>query len=769
MARLPGGMVLRAVIAVAACLALIAVPAPGVAARLGAPAVEPHAMAETALATDAQTIPDGSRVVPLPSGAPVQLTFTLAFSNQTELASLLQDVGDPGSALYRHYLTYPEFMAQFGPSPATTDGLEQYLADAGAWGVTTVAGGLGVEATLSTTEAGALLGVHFVRFAAPTGAMGTTVEGVPTLPPSLRSSVVGVDGLSGGTGGSLLARTLTVGSVQPAYVQDGSFGPDWYLGSDFTQAYGAISLLPGNRTSVPNAVFPYRVAVATLLASGYNATTATTLPPFDPSVLNDYFNATFPSAWPHPNVTGVPVQPLGTPMPPLPGSFGGQNDSTGFEIENSLDLEMAGSLAPGAALYNFYFSGELAENPATWSNLPAYLTDDFTSALAYNYSPARLAVISCSFGEDDLNFSLWDADLSVAAAMGVTVVASSGDQGNAPSQLTGRSQDPWPLWPASAAFSTSGAVAVGGVSLELSGTATETYVSGPLKLSYDPDVDGIANSSAWWDTSGGPGDYAGTEGGVSSVYPEPTWQFHSAAQPEIVNAAELEGATALGRAEPDVAFPANSTIAFVAAAANETPYYTVLAGTSVAAPVLAGLLADVVAVEQASGLRFGLGYLDPVLYNISSYYQANPTSLSSPFVPVDFGSNFVFSAGPGWNPTDGWGGLNAPLFLLADENASIAGYRYTGPTPLLPGTTPTPTSPETLLVVLAAAVLVVVAAAAVLARRARPGPAAGAAVRGYSAGGSKPGSPAPYATFACPSCGADRPAEPGHCPHCGAM
>jgi subtilase family serine protease len=770
-ARLPGGMVLRAVVAITACLTLLTIPQPGVAARQADAGTTPLSTA-VALATDLRPIPAGSLVAPVPAGFPVRLTFTLAFSNPSGLSSFLQGVDDPGSPGYRHYLTYAQFLARFAPGSNVVNGFERSLIDAGASGVSALAGGLGVQANLSAAAAGALLGVRFVRFAAPDGEAGTTVEGTPTLPPALRPEVAGVDGLFEVSGGPTLRGTLRAGPsgpVGPSYIQDGAAGPDWYVGSDFTQAYGAVSLLPGNTSSVANATFPYRVAIATLLASGYNGTTATTLPPFDPSVLDAYFNATFPAGWPHPNVTGVPVQPVGAPMPPLPGSFGSENDSTGFEIENSLDLEMAGSLAPGAALYNFYFSGALVENPATWAGQTSYLTDDLTSALAYNYSPARLAVVSCSFGENDLNYSLWDADLSVAAAMGVTVVAASGDQGNAPSGLTGRSDNAWPLWPASAAFATSGSVAVGGVSLELSGTPTGTYVSGPLDLRYDPNVEGIANSSAWWDTLGGPGDYAGTEGGASSVYAEPSWQFHSAAQPPIVNATEREGSSSLGRAEPDVAFPANSTIAFVAAAPNGTPYYTVLGGTSVAAPVLAGLLGDVVAVENASGLPFGLGFLDPELYRMASYYLANPASLSDPFVPVNYGSNFVFSAGPGWNPTDGWGGLNAPLFLLADENASVAGYRYTGPTPLLPGTTPTPTSPETLVIVIAAAALVVVAAAAILARRSRGGRTAGTGARAYRV--AEPTLPAgtPYATFACPSCGADRPAEPGHCPHCGAM
>jgi kumamolisin len=760
----------RALVAIAAGVVLVLVSPPGLAVHPGAPRGD-GAAAAPSLTTDAVPVPPGSAVALQAPDTPVGLAFTLAFANASVLASRLNAIEDPGSPEYDHYLSYPEFVREFGPAPGTVREVERALVSGGATSVTVGAGGLAIDANLTAAEASELLGVTFVRYVSPTGAVGTTVEGTPSLPAGLRGAVVGVDGLASSGAASALEATLSAEPTAPSlYVQDGPSGPDWYFGSDYTQAYGAVSLLPGGSGSVANATYPQRVAVATLLASGYNTTTRAVLPPWDPSVIDDYFNATFPSGWPLPNLTGVPVNAAGAKAP-LPGSFHGQNDSTGFEIENSLDLEMAGSLAPGAALYNFYFSGELAENPQTWDDLTSYLADDLGAALAYNYTPATLAVVSCSFGEDDLNNTQWDAELTEASAMGVTVVAASGDQGDAPSQLTGRTDNQWPLWPATASFNASGAVAVGGASVALAGSPTATYSGAALSASYDPNVEGIANSSAWWDSLGGPGDLAGTEGGTSQVYPEPEWQFDSAAQPAIVAATEIEGFGRLGRAEPDLAFPANSTIAFVSAAANGTPYFAVLAGTSIAAPVLAGLLADVVAVRSVGAPNVtALGFLDPELYRMASYYAANP-SASDPFLPVDYGGNALFSAAPGWNPTAGWGGLYAPLFLAALGNSTVADYRYTGPTPLLPGTTPTPTSLETVLIVLGAAALVVVAVVALLSRRSRPRPMPVRAGYPYPAVWPPPpvGTGGPYATFSCPYCGLARPSEAGHCPHCGAM
>src|SRR5208283_5881049 len=174
--------------------------------------------------------------------------------------------------------------------------------------------------------------------------------------------------------------------------------------------------------------------------------------------------------------------------------------------ENSLDLEMAGSLAPGASVYNFYFAASLLTGSGTYGDAADYLAADLAQALSYSYAPARLATVSCSFGLPDLNDPAWNAELLTAAATGVTIVAASGDQGNAPDSLTGRSDGQWPIWPATDATNTSGSISVGGVSLGLSGSPNAFYNgTGGLNLTYDGADGGISSMSAWYDTLGGQG------------------------------------------------------------------------------------------------------------------------------------------------------------------------------------------------------------------------------------------------------------------------
>ncbi len=733
------------------------------------------------LETDVTPLPAGSSAAPLAGTVSVPLTISLEGPRAAEWSAFLSAVEDPASPDYRDFLTYSEYLSEFAPTSAEAASVVDVLDAHGATGVTVTPDRAGILANLPASQVETLFGVTLEQYASagPGHVPVYSAEGTPTLPASLRGEVLGVDGLSD-AGALELDRSLHAGALRvdsgpgvPSFVFDNQSDSEWFVGSDFTTAYDATALFPGS--GLANATYPTHVAIATLLASGYNESMGQNLPPWDPSVVETYFNQTFPAAWPKPTVTGVPVA-IGADVPPGPGSFGAVNDSTLDEFENSLDLEMAGSLAPGASLYNFYFAGNLLANSTSIPNIAGDFAASLSEALSYNYSPEHLAVVSGSFGLPDLTNTLWAIELGVAAATGVTVTVASGDQGDAPDSLTDRGTGPWPSWPATDADNTSGAVSVGGVSMTLGGTPTSYANATAVNLSYDKDVRGITQVATWY--SAVPGQYlAGSEGGVSTVYPEPEWQFDSAAQYPIVNATELEGASALGRAGPDVALIANTTLATVWANATGTVYLTELAGTSIAAPVLAGLLADIVGVEslRSSTGWAPLGFVTPELYRIASYYAGDPTAPGDPFAPVVEGHNYLFSAAPGWNPTTGWGQVNATLLLSADENATVRDYQYTGPTPVLPPTKSTPAGfpwPTVVVILAVGAVAAVVLVLLAVVRPSRGGPAT--VPPGASGAPAVPFGPGvqggiyPGATFLCPYCGAVRPAEPVRCAQCGA-
>ncbi len=744
--------------------------------------------------TDRVALPREATFHHLAPGYALTLTFTLVPSHPKEFSALLAGVNDPTSSEYHHFLTYPEYLERFAPSSVAATSVLGALRAAGAVGITVAPDRSSVLATFTVREAEAFLGVRFVSYGSDGTAPLYTATGSLVLPPALQGRISAIDGLSD-TGAhvraptlglTVAARAVSSGSsvlsraTPGAFLYDNTTKSQWYVGSDYTQIYGATSLFPGG--SVANGTFPTHVAVATLLASGYNDTSQANLPPWDPAVITTYFNDTFPSSWPKPQLYGVPVT-IGGVRPPAPGTFGVLNDSSLDEFENSLDLEMVGSLAPGASVYNFYFAASLLGAQVPDATIAGDFAQSLAAALAYNYTPpnqapVHLGVVSGSFGLADLNSSAWNRELEAAALLGVTVVISSGDQGNAPDYLSHSQVTPWPTWPGSATFNNSGAISVGGVSLVLSGTPSAYTQPNRWNLSFDANVGAIQSMVAWYNAPAGPGQIVGTEGGISTVYAEPSWQFHSAAQWPIVNATDVQGASSLGRAEPDVAFAANTTIAAVFANATGTVFATLLQGTSVAAPLFAGLLADVIGVASArsSSGWAPLGFLDSEIYRIASYYWAHPGRSGDPFLDVTHGANYVFRAGPGWDAVTGWGGIEAAPFLAALENRTVSGFVYTGATPGLPGPQAAgPAIPWTVIfVIFGVGFSVAVALILIMARPPRrTGPVTipyGAqAGSGVPVGPGVPGGIYPGATFLCPYCGAVRPAEPVRCPQCGAL
>jgi len=198
------------------------------------------------------------------------------------------------------------------------------------------------------------------------------------------------------------------------------------------------------------------------------------------------------------------------------------------------------------------------------------------------------------------------------------------------------------------------------------------------------------------------------------------------------------------------------------------------------APVLAGLLGDVIAVENndSSSSWTPLGFFDPLVYQFASYFATHPGAPRDPFSDVENGSNYVFSAGPGWDATTGWGGVTAPLLLAALGNRTLLDYNYSGPTPILP-VTPGSTSgniPWTVIFAIFGVGIVVAILLVVLASRPSrsqgnaPSPGVPWGAQAHT-GPLPPAPPGTYpgATYLCPYCGAIRPSEPVRCPQCGAL
>jgi subtilase family serine protease len=244
-------------------------------------------------------------------------------------------------------------------------------------------------------------------------------------------------------------------------------------------------------------------------------------------------------------------------------------------------------------------------------------------------------VISQSFGATEPTFPSPDSIRALRSAFEnarrhhVTVLAASGDQGATDLQLnlvdkfTTRVNS----WPSSDPLVTS----VGGTQLTLDDAGNR-----------------LAPDLAWNDFAGAGG------GGVSSVFPRPSFQ---ARERSIV-----EG----HRGTPDVSLSAaiKGAAIIYASFGPSLPGYSLIAGTSEAAPLFAGIVAM---ADQLASRR--LGWINPRLYRLKQgivdITQGNNTF--GPFTNTDGKTYTVtgYSAGPGYDLASGLGTIDAAAFVPA--------------------------------------------------------------------------------------------------------
>lgn len=290
---------------------------------------------------------------------------------------------------------------------------------------------------------------------------------------------------------------------------------------------------------------------------------------------------------------GLAKQPVLVDVAVGGGGNAPTGDPSGPDGEVSLDIEVAGAIAPGARIA-VYFA---ANNAAGFIQAVSQAVHDQTN---------QPSVVSISWGGPEKNWpaqtvQAFEQVLQAAAALGVTVCAAAGDTGSGDGLFNGAN---YVDFPASSAY----VLACGGTRLQ-AGEA------------------GQISETVWNDGSQG----GATGGGVSGVFPVPAWQQH-------LTVKRMGGASAplTGRGVPDVAGDADPESGY-AVLVDGTP--AVVGGTSAVAPLWAALVAR---INASSGRT--LGWLNPVLY-------AHPSALRD----IVQGNNGGYSAAPGWDACTGLG------------------------------------------------------------------------------------------------------------------
>lgn len=577
------------------------------------------------------------------------------FTNQGALNSLLNNLSNPASSHYGHYLTGSQFNSLFAPPATVYASSVSYFQEYG----------LNVKETFANRLLLALSGssANFSKafHTNITGGNGGSIpffapDSPPMLPAWLSSSVNTVIGLNSQYSDTSL--NLNIGGLQPfshaavnatkASSPSGQYtypkvktvnNIQYFTGSQLQPAY--------NETPLLDKVLPNNEVIATLLWGGSYKSGGSTVytGAYNPSDIYSYLNSTLPAGQPTPSIHGVPVGGAVAP------GTSAQNDTSGAVVENTLDLEMAGSLAPGASIYNVYGQNSTLE--------------DVTTAFATILSPPpqysgldNVSVISNSWGSNDTIVSQWNPLLQECQARGITVLSSTGDSGNDYNSAKSVSNSEYVQFPSTAAYNSYGVVAVGGTNISLNiNQASSNFLS-------------ITSQQAWYEP--GPqfsSSTLGTVGGISSLYTEPIWQLDSQANSVIKGA---------GRGVPDISAVANNTIIYFSNS-TQANYY-VVSGTSISSPVMAGIVAEMNAYRASEHLG-NLGFLDPNIYLLGTQQYGGSTSKPylAPYYDVTAGHNMVYSALKGYDLVTGMGSIDAYNFVSdLSQKTYNASFRETG-------------------------------------------------------------------------------------------
>jgi kumamolisin len=298
---------------------------------------------------------------------------------------------------------------------------------------------------------------------------------------------------------------------------------------------------------------------------------------------------------------------VGTPAVSAVSVDGAKNepgkDPTGADGEVLLDIEVIGALTPAAKIL-VYFA----------PNTDAGFVDAVSDAAHATPTPTAMSI---SWGQSEDQWTAQartalDSALQDAAALGITVTAAAGDNGSSDGSSDGAQHADFP---ASSPY----ALACGGTSLRANGTA-------------------IATETVWNDGAGG----GATGGGVSDVFPLPSWQKGVG-----VPTAKKPG----GRGVPDVAANADPETGYQVLVDGTRAVY---GGTSAVAPLWAALVA-----RLAQSLGSPLGLLQPKLYPLHASLH-----------DITSGNNGSYAARKGWDACTGLGTPNGTAILAALKAAA---------------------------------------------------------------------------------------------------
>jgi len=634
---------LRAATVAAVTLTVIATPM--AAAQTTQAGLVPQAVGK------APTIPPGAVAAAAPA-ADTSLTLSVALAprSQAALDAFVQQVSDPKSPQYKHYLGKGQFGGVFGATRQTIDAVTKSLRDAGLTPGAATPDGLSIPVTATVAQAKSALGVDIAGYKMPDGRVTYANTTAPKLAASVAPLVTGVLGLN-----NLVKPTpnhtaptthfsvpSTVNSaVQPNLNRPGVCPQIRDLAAsngfrDTFEYWEPFSLAQGYAYNTDPLFAQYG-------DNGNGVTVAIfELEDFDSGDIVEFQNCMNA----HTSVNKIPV--AGGPHTPV-------DPNGGVGTESALDIEYVNGIAPGATV-NVYQGPDaaVASDNDVLQTYQQMVTDDTAQ------------VISTSWGlcEADLTSTYMSAEKNIfaqAAAQGQTVVASSGDQGSTGCYYRQGSPN--------------------STLLNVSDPANQPYVTaagGTRK--FGPDT-----AESVWNTpaSGGfPG--IATGGGVSTANVLSGAANYQAGRtgPGYQNVCNAPAGSTC-RQVPDVAAIADPNTGYLIAngvfnsGGQLLRTWTIIGGTSGSAPLWAALFALTDSSHPCAATG-PVGFANPALYAAPSSTYFDVTQGNN-YVPDSGNGSGQYSAAGGYDLTTGLGTPHAPQLVetLCNSKAFPPGAKYT--------------------------------------------------------------------------------------------
>jgi hypothetical protein len=547
----------------------------------------------------------------------ITLAFSRTAAQQADLSALILAQQTPGSPQFHQWLTPAQFGARFGVSDNDLAATESWLQSQGFTidSVSPSRESITFSGSARSVESAFGSPLHYFRSNSDT-VTHFAPAGDLTVPAALSSVVLAVANLS-----SYRPRSHAI--MKPAFTSS-------QTGSNFMTPKDVATIYDIN----------------TAYNSGYTGLGQTIAVVGESLVLTSDITNFQTSA-------GVPANLPNMFPVPNSGTYGYNINQSGDEAESDLDLEYSSAIAYKATI-DFVYTGN-APNQGVFQSVIYAIQQDLAPIITISYG-------ECEADLGQYYFNYFEGYFQQAAAQGQTVINSSGDSGSTACYGDGNTtayQEQLAVnYPASSQYVTglggtefpvsdityaksSGVEVVGSNSATYWSKASGTDVIGSA-LSYIPE-------QAWNDDSSSGGLSSGG-GGVSIYSTRPSWQTGvtgiTAGNYRLVPDVSLDaspndaGYLFCSSDTGTVGFSGSCTNGFrVSSAYTDSGGLTIIGGTSVAAPLFAGMLAI---INQAKGYTTGQGLINPTLYTLAS----NSTTYASAF-------HDIYVAGQGNNCTAG--------------------------------------------------------------------------------------------------------------------